>query len=124
MESESIKLITMVLAVIIYALKAYLQKRDVTLSNKAEAAQAIILNVITQVKSMDKDEAKEDLKKIAITSIRNELDENKKVKKLFKDLGIKVDDGAIGSYIEVALHAAKLGINNILKDKFKAAKAV
>jgi len=126
MENTSTELIGLGIAVLIYLVRSWLVKKNADLDKKAEQIQNIILSAITQARSIPKEgrDAKIslDLKQVAIDAVVQEISTNPKITSVMSELNIPLSPEKIGEYIEIGLHAAKLGLNNVLKDRFKRLK--
>jgi len=122
LNQQTAQLLSILIFVVSYVVKAWLQKKDADVAKKAEAVQNMVLEAISKARTMDKGGAKEALKQIAVDHINKQITDNPTVTSAIKSLSVSIKEEDISDYIETALHGAKLGLNNVLKDKFKALK--
>lgn len=124
MENLTTELIALLIAVAIYLVRQWLGKKNADLDKKAEQIQSIILNGLTKARAAGNKEGRgtDALKKIAVDAINKEIAASPKVATIMKDLNISFKQEDIDEYIETGLHAAKLGLSNVLKDRFKRLK--
>ena len=112
----------LLIAVVIYLVKTWLASKDSNLNKHAETIQTMVLSAITESRSMigDKTIISEDmgkyLKNAASLSVMKNLSKNIKVTKFLKNIGITINNTMIDQFIELALHSAKLGIDNVVKN--------
>jgi len=119
MENYS-ELLALIIGIVIYLGKQWLAKKNADLDKKAEKVQNVIIDAIVKAKSIQTEGIpKDELKRQAVQLISKEIVTNKKISEATKKLGIATNPEMIEEYVETGLHAAKLGLKNVLKENFK-----
>jgi len=123
MESLTTELLALLIATTIYLVRTWLASKNASLDKKAGQVQNIILEAISLIKSEQTEEAQpETLMGKAVNLIQKELGTRPELVVTMNKLGIDYNSPAVTGYIETALHAAKLGLQDVLKEKFKNMK--
>jgi len=122
LSNETFQGLIVLAVVVVYAVRSFLQDKEKAMDAAAEFLEGIVLESISNSRVLKKVGVKaEKLKKRAINEIAQALT-NSKAAKAIKKLGVPINAADIDSYIEVSLHAGKIGLRDVLKRKFRALK--
>jgi hypothetical protein len=111
------ELITLIVALLVYIAKIYLEHRNRSLLANAERIQGLIEDGLSIAKSLHATDKEK--KSYATGYILKSCDANKKLKKAFENAGIDRTKETIEHLIESGLHAHKLGIQNMIRDRIR-----
>lgn len=124
MENQITELVALAIAVIIYLAKNWLASKDNKVTENATIVQNVIQSAIVKSRSLTTtSEVTEELgivlKDTATKYVMDEIEESPKLQQVLQSLNITLDNELVGKYIEMALHAAKLKLDNVVRDRVK-----